>query len=550
MTALRGIPSISAMAMLLTSLLACTPSEPPTKSATTAEPAYSVEEKSLAQLQADLAAGTVSSEQLVEHYLLRIATLDREGPRLNSVLALNPDALTVARQRDEERRKGQLKGPLHGIPVLLKDNIESADPMPTTAGSLALEKNLTGRDAHLVKRLREAGAIILGKTNLSEWANIRSSRSVSGWSAVGGLTRNPYALDRNACGSSSGSGVATAASFAAASIGTETDGSITCPAAINGLVGLKPTLGLVSRQFIVPIAHSQDTAGPMTRTVADAALVLEIIAGSDAADPDTVEADQRKQAYSSLLQADALRGKRLGVLRFATGYHPELDAVFEQSLQTLRDAGAELIEIDQFPALEQIGKNELTVLLTETRTDLNDYLKNSPAPLPVRSLADVMAFNVNQAEREMPFFGQELFEQAEQTVADDSYRRARDDNRRLAGKDGLAALLKAQRLDAFVAPTTGPAWSTDLINGDHYLGAVSTLPAVAGFPHLTVPMGHVKGLPVGLSFIGDAWSDGLLLTLGHDFEQRTQARQPPLYVTSEALPAIAASLTSDATATR
>lgn len=524
-----------ALLLLIGSLCACSPSEGPKR----LEASYSAEEKSIAQLQADLSAGTVTSVQLVEHYLLRIATLDRNGPQLNSVLALNPDAMTVAQALDAERASKGPRGPLHGIPILLKDNIESADLLPTTAGSLALQDNVTQRDAPLVQRLRDAGAIILGKTNLSEWANMRSSASISGWSAIGGFTRNPYAIDRNPCGSSSGSAVAVAASLAAASIGTETDGSITCPAAVNGLVGLKPTRGLISRRYIVPIAHSQDTAGPMTRTVHDAALLLSVLAGTDAADPATAQANQHKQVYHEQLQEGALHGKRLGVLRFATGYHRAVDEVFESNLATLQAAGAELIDIESFPALAQIGDNELIVLLTELKQGLNAYLADSPAKLPARTLAELIAFNEEHADQELRYFGQEWFEQAEARSVDAHYQRALADNIRLADVEGLATLFKRHQLDALIAPTTGPAWSTDLINGDHYLGSVSTLPAVAGYPHVTVPMGMVKGLPVGLSFIGTPWSEAQLLRLAYDFEQRNQARQPPSYVETIELPELA-----------
>jgi len=538
--------SLASSALVFAMLVACTPTETPAPAA--AKPVFAVEEKSIAELQVAMADGIVTAVQLVEHYLLRIATLDRDGPRLGSVLALNPDAMNIARALDAERASNGARGPLHGIPVLLKDNIESADAMPTTAGSLALKDNLTQRDAPLVKRLRDAGAIILGKTNLSEWANMRSTHSVSGWSAIGGLTRNPYALDRNACGSSSGSGVAAAASFAAATIGTETDGSITCPSAINAVVGLKPTLGLISRTHIVPLAHSQDTAGPMARTVADIATMLTVMAGTDASDVATANADQHRLDFVKLLNAAALNGKRIGVLRFATGYHADLDQVFDDSLDVLRTAGAVLIDIKEFPGLDKIGDNELTVLLTELKTDLNQYLASSPANIPVRTLEELIAFNQQHENEEMVFFAQELFEQAQATEADAGYRKIVIENQKLAGRDGLMVLMNTQQLDALVAPTTGPAWSTDLINGDHYLGAASTLPAIAGYPHLTVPMGQVKGLPVGLSFIGRDWSDGELLALGYDFEQRTLARKPPGYVTSESLSEIAHGLARATTA--
>lgn len=418
-----------------------------------------------------------------------------------------------------------------GMPILLKDNIETAD-MPTTAGSLALVGNAPGRDAPLVARLREAGAVILGKTNLSEWANIRSSNSTSGWSAVGGLTRNPHALDRNTCGSSSGSGAAVAAGLAPAAIGTETDGSITCPAAINGIVGFKPTVGLVSRTHIVPISHSQDTAGPMTLTVEDAAIVMTVIAGSDPLDPATAEADARKVDYRAALDAGSLRGTRIGVMRWPSGYNAATLAVFEANLQVLRDAGAVLVDITEAPSDEgAMGSAELTVLLTELKVDLNAYLASTrPDQVRTRTLADVIAFN--EAEpRELALFGQELFLMAEQTggLDDPAYIEARATSLRLAGAEGIDKLLREHRVVALIAPTTGPAWTTDVVNGDHYGGAVSTMPAIAGYPHLTVPMGFVRGLPVGMSFIGGQWDDARILSLGYAFEQLTQARRSPTF---------------------
>ncbi len=492
---------------------------------------YAVEEKTVAQLASDMAEGRVTSERLVEIYLKRIESLDRSGPSLKSVLSVNPRALADARALDVERTQGKLRGALHGIPVLLKDNIESSDPLATTAGSLALEHNLGQRDAPITARLREAGAVILGKTNLSEWANIRSNKSTSGWSAIGGLTRNPYALDRNACGSSSGSGAAVAANLAALAVGTETDGSITCPSALNGVVGLKPTVGLLSRRYIVPISHTQDTPGPMTRSVADAALMLGVMAGSDDGDPATAEADRHEQDYVAGLKDDALQGARLGVLRFALGYSPALDAAFERALAQLREAGAVLVDVDKPEGLDRIDANELHVLLVELKADLNAYLADAAPAVKTRTLADVIAFNVRERSREMPFFAQELFDQAQAKEGTDGaeYRRALEENRRLAGAEGIDRLLSEQRLDALIAPTTGPAWTTDVVNGDHYLGSVTTLPAVAGYPHLTVPMAQIFGLPVGLSFIGPAWSDARMLALGYAFERRVQGRKPPTF---------------------
>jgi amidase len=503
-------------------------------------PLFDVEEKSVAELGAAMADGSTTAEGLVLAYQARIQALDLEGPALRAVLAQNPAALEQARALDAERAAGQVRGPLHGIPVLLKDNIDTADPLPTTAGSLALAGNLTGRDAPLVARLREAGAVILGKTNLSAWANFRSEQSISGWSAVGGLTRNPYALDRSPCGSSSGSGVAAAASLAAVTIGTETDGSITCPAAVNGVVGHKPTVGLVSRTHIVPISESQDTAGPMGRTVADVALTLDVLAGSDPADARTAEADSRRQGYAAALSADALRGQRIGVLRFQAGFHPGTDAVFETALTQLRAAGAELVEITERPALDglrNLGADELTILLAEFKTGLNAYLSNASLGVASRTLAGVIAFN-RETPAEMVLFGQNLFEQAEATrgVDDPAYIAARDRAQPLAAR-ALDGLLATHRVQALVAPTSGPAWRVDFVNGDHWVGgSAGTWPAVAGYPHVSVPMGQVHGLPVGLSLIGPAWSDARLLAFAHAFEQRARARLKPAYLETVPLP--------------
>jgi len=373
---------------------------------------YSIENKSLATVRDDLVAGCVTSRELVELYLERIRSIDQSGPELRSVLAVNPRAAEEATRLDNERATGRTRGPLHGIPILVKDNIETADPIPTTAGSLALEKNVTGRDAPIISRLREAGAVILGKTNLSEWANFRSAHSTSGWSAVGGLTRNPYALDRNACGSSSGSAVAVAASLAAVAVGTETDGSVTCPAAVNGIVGLKPTLGLLSRRYIVPISSMQDTAGPMARSVADAAVMLSVMAGTDDHDPATKDADAHRGDYTAALSGEGLSGKRLGVMRFSMGYLPALDAQFEQVVGQLTDSGADVVSIDKFEGMEQIEKTELTVLLTDFRTELEAYLATTPQAVRVRTLQDLIRFNSANSTRELSYFGQDLFERS------------------------------------------------------------------------------------------------------------------------------------------
>ena len=499
---------------------------------------YPVAEKSVAQLQADLRSGRVTSAGLVQAYLARINVIDRAGPQLRSIIALNPHALSEARRSDDERRRHHLRGPLEGIPVLVKDNIETDDGTATTAGSLALKDNITHRDAPVARRLKEAGAIMLGKTNLSEWANIRSSQSVSGWSAIGGLVKNPYVLDRGACGSSAGTGSAIAASLAAAGVGTETDGSVTCPSSINGLVGLKPTVGLVSRTHIVPISHSQDTAGPMGRSVEDVAILLTAMAGSDPADPATNQADDHHTDYAAALATADLKGKRLGVLAYATGLSPDVDAVFAQALETLKARGADVIEIKDYKPPADLGAKESLVLQTELKIDLNAYLASTPAAVKTRTLADVIAFN-SAHPRETALFGQDTFEAAEQTkgLADPAYLAARTDARRLAGPEGIDKLIADNRLDALIAPSYGPASRIDLATGGHVVGRSSSLAAVSGYPHLTVPMGQVDGLPVGLSFIGPSWSEVRLLQLGYAYEQASHARKPPTYIPSlEATP--------------
>jgi amidase len=501
---------------------------------------YPVEEKSVAQLQADLTAGKVTSEELVRAYLARIEAVDQNGPRLFSVIALNPHALADARASDAQRQAGHVRGPLHGIPVLVKDNIESADDTATTAGSEALATNVTKRDAPLVRRLTDAGAIILGKTNLSEWANIRSSHSVSGWSAIGGLVKNPYVLDHTPSGSSSGTAAAIAASLAAVGVGTETDGSITSPSSVNGLVGIKPTVGLVSRTYVVPISHSQDTPGPIGRSVADVAALLTALAGSDPADPATHDADAHKRDYVAALNGATLRGKRLGVLRFATGMLPATDALFDDAINVLKSHGAEIVELKDYKPDPTIGDRELVVLLTELKADLNAYLASSPAQIPARSLADVIAFD-RAHERELSLFNQDLFEQAQATkgLSDPAYLKARATSKQQAGPDGIDKLIAEHHLDALIAPSDGPASRVDVITGDHIVGVAAQLPAIAGYPHLTVPMGFVDGLPVGISFIGRAWTEADLLALGAAYESATHHRQAPTYITSlEATPAI------------
>ena len=491
-----------------------------------------VEGKDAATLQAEMTERRAGSDVITATYLDRIRTLDDNGPQLNAVIATFPDATSQAHALDLERRAGRVRGPLHGIPVLLKDNIEAKGPVPTTAGSLALKDNVTNRDAPLVARLREAGAVILGKTNLSEWANIRSNNSTSGWSAVGGLTKNPHALDRNTCGSSAGSGAATAASLAPITIGTETDGSITCPAGVNGIVGFKPTVGLVSRTHIVPISHSQDTAGPMTLTVRDAALVMIVIAGSDPADPATAEADARKVDYTAALSPDALKGKRIGVLRDRIGDRADIDALFDAALKQMTELGATVVEIaDSRKGLEELGDAEFEVLMTELKADMATYLAGLPARDGPKTLADLIAFNkANPAE--LKWFDQSLFELAESKGGLDSpaYVTARDKAARLAGAEGIDRLMKEHDVNLLVGVTNGPAWTSDLVNGDHYTGpSASQLPAVAGYPHLTVPMGAVAGLPIGVSFIGGRWADADVLAAGYAYEQASRKRVAPTY---------------------
>jgi amidase len=489
-------------------------------------PSVDVVELSAVEARERMAAGTLTSAALTQAYLERIAEVDDGGPRLSAVIELNPRAEDEARALDAERSAGKVRGPLHGIPVLIKDNVDVAG-MVNSAGSLALADHRPKTDAFLVGRLRDAGAVILGKTNLSEWANFRSTRSSSGWSSRGGQTKNPYVLSRNPCGSSSGTGSAIAASLAAIGIGTETDGSIICPAAVSGLVGLKPTVGLVSRTGIIPISVSQDTAGPMSRSVADAALLLNAIAGVDKSDPSGPAAEGRIDAdYTTFLKADAVKGKRFGVVRQAMGFHPDVDAGMTRAIEALRQAGAEVIDV-KVPTYNDWNDAEFSVLLYEFKDGLNSYLKSSGAPHA--SLEALIAWNKANADRVMPFFGQEIFEQAQAKgpLSEAAYTKARDAARRLAGRDGLLATLERNRLDALITPSTSPAWPTDHVLGDHFVGAGYGMAAVAGTPSLTIPIGESHGLPIGVTLMGRAYGEGELLGFGYALEQLTKARKAP-----------------------
>jgi len=528
--------------LMLIALAGCSPGPAPLHARespapvppTSAPMPFAYAEADISDLQSRMASGELDSVTLARAYLDRIARLDRAGPRLRAVIELNPDALREAAQLDTERRQGQLRGPLHGIPLLLKDNI-GASPMSTTAGSLALE-GFRPDDAFLVKRLRAAGALILGKTNLSEWANFRSSQSISGWSARGGQTRNPYRLSHNPCGSSSGSAVAVSANLAVAAIGTETDGSIVCPAAVNGVVGLKPTVGLVSREGIVPISFSQDTAGPMTRSVADAAALLTAMAGRDESDPATATMPGRAvYDYTSRLNADALRGARIGVLYGDLMQKPGIAPALQHAVAVLRDAGATVVPV-QLPTQGQWQEAERIVLMHEFKAGLQRYFTTYQAP--VRSLEDVIAWNRSHAGKELAMFDQDLMETAAAMggLGSPAYIRARSDARRLAGPEGIDAVLREQKLDALVAPTTGTAWPIRPGSGDDFPGESYSAAAVAGYPSLTVPMAHVDGLPLGLLFMGTAWSEPRLIELGYAYEQRTRARRPPRFQTDSLLP--------------
>ena len=530
----RGFLGLGIGTVALTGSFGRATGQPPVRRRSSVEaPAFDLEETTIGQLQESMAKGRTTALSLTQSYLSRIAQLDRQGPTLRSVIEINPEGLEIASALDSERAERGVRGPLHGIPVLLKDNIGTADGMTTTAGSLALEGSIPEEDSEVARRLREAGAVLLGKANLSEWANFRSTRSTSGWSARGGQCRNPYALDRNPCGSSSGSAVAVSANLVSLAVGTETDGSIVCPASANGVVGIKPTVGLVSRAGIIPIAHSQDTAGPMARTVRDAAILLGALTGSDGRDPATdAAAGQGQRDYTAFLDADGLRGARIGVARRFFGFHEQVDRLMEQVVAALRDSGARLVDPVPWPNTSGWAEAELEVLLYEFKADLNRYLAELEPAAPVRSLAELIAFNEQRSDREMPYFAQELLLQAESRgpLTETRYLTSLATSRRGGREDGIDRLVASHELDAIVAPTGGPAWTTDPVNGDHFSGGSSRPAATAGYPNISVPAGDVLGLPVGVSFFGPAWSEPTLIRLAYAFEQTTAARIVPRFL--------------------
>jgi amidase len=506
-----------------------------------APPAFELEEATIRELQDGMKSGRFTARSIAEKYLERIGKVDRpgKGTGLNSIIELNPDALDVAQNLDRERRERGPRGPMHGIPVLIKDNIATADRMMTTAGSLALVGSRPPRDSFVARRLRESGAVILGKTNLSEWANIRSSHSTSGWSGRGGLTRNPYALDRNACGSSSGSGAAASANLCAAAVGTETDGSVVCPSSVNGLVGIKPSVGLVSRSGIIPISHTQDTAGPMARTVEDAAILLGALAGIDPDDSASAAGQGRAESdYTRFLDPKGLSGARIGVARKFFGINDAVDQLMEGALAVLKGHGAILIDPADIPSFGKFGDSEFEVLLYELKADLNRYLDGLGPGAPVHTLAEIIAFNEKNRDREMPYFGQDIFIKAEAKgpLTEKAYLDALANDVKQSRTEGIDAVMDKFQLDALVAPTSGPAWITDLIDGDHDSGGSSTPAAVAGYPNINVPAGFVHGLPVGISFFGRAYSEPILIRTAYAFEQATRFRRAPQLLPTIDLP--------------
>ena len=496
---------------------------------------FELNEITINELQEKVKKGEYSYEQITELYLKRIDEIDKKGPAINAVIQINPDAASIAKAMDEERKNGKSRGPLHGIPVLIKDNIDTADKMKTSAGSLALAGSIALKDSFVAQKLREAGAVILGKTNLSEWANIRSSHSTSGWSGRGGLTKNPYALDRNACGSSSGTGASISSNLATIGIGTETDGSIVCPSTHHSLVGIKPTLGLISRSGIVPIAHSQDTAGPMCRSVTDAALLLSVLTGIDSRDNATATSQGKASTdYTKFLDKGGLKGMRIGVARKYFGFNDRVDKLMNDAIEVMKQQAAVIIDPADVPNMGKYDDTELEVLLYELKADLNNYLSSLGPNAPVKSLKDIIDFNEKNKDKEMPYFGQDLFIKAEAKgpLISKEYLDALAKNHRLSREEGIDAVMNKEKLDAIIAPTGAPAWVTDLVNGDHFVGGYSTPSAVAGYPHITVPAGYVFGLPIGLSIFGRAWSEPVLMKIAYAYEQATQHRRSPQFLST------------------
>ena len=494
---------------------------------------FELDEITVGELQEGMTSGRFTAHSITEKYLMRIEAIDKHGPAINSVIEVNPDALEIAKGLDKERKQKRLRGPLHGIPILIKDNIDTSDRMMTTAGSLALLGSKPPKDSTVAQKLREAGAVILGKTNLSEWANIRSNQSTSGWSGRGGQTKNPYVLDRNPCGSSSGSGAGVSANLCAIAIGTETDGSIVCPASANGVVGLKPTVGLWSRTGIIPISHSQDTAGPLCRTVRDAAILLGTLTGVDDEDSATSESRGKSYAdYTQFLVADGLRGARIGVVRGTFGFNAAVDNLMGNALELLKAQGAVLVDPADIETRGKFDETESMVFMYELKADLNAYLARLGPRAPVHTLQEVIEFNENHREQEMPYFGQELFlkSQLKGPLTSQEYLDALKKNRQLARTEGIDAVMDKHKLDALVAPTGGPAWLTDLVAGDHFGGGSSSFAAVAGYPNINVPAGEVFGLPVGISFFGRAWSEPVLIRIAYAYEQASKLRKTPQFL--------------------
>lgn len=492
-----------------------------------------MKESSINEIQEKMAAGEITARELVQEYLVRIDEIDKNGPKLNAIIEINPDALKIAEKLDQERKNGKIRGPLHGVPVVIKDNIGTADRMMTTAGSLALEGNIAPEDAFIVRKLRKAGAIILGKANLSEWANFRSNRSTSGWCSRGGQTRNPYVLDRNPCGSSSGSAVAVAANLCSIAVGTETNGSIICPSHINSVVGIKPTVGLVSRTGIIPISHTQDTAGPMARTVRDAVFLLNALVGSDPEDRSTEDIEKELPAdYTNFLDPNGLAGARIGVARNFFGRNNLVDQLMEQAIEKMDELGATIIDPTNITTLEELRDPQLQLLLFDFKNDLNDYLTKYGENIGPKSLKEIIEFNKQNKEEVMPYFGQEVFLMAEEKgpLSSDEYKEALEKCLRLSRDEGIGKVIEEHELDAIIAPSGGPAWPIDLINGDHFTGGSSSPAAIAGYPNITVPLGYVFGLPVGISFFSGAFQEPILIKIAYAFEQATQVRQPPKFI--------------------